>query len=259
MSAPAAKSPYAGHRFPAEIISHAVWLYFRFPLSLRHVDEILAARGVVISHETVRQWGLKFGQAFANQIRRRLPRAGDKWHLDEVAVKIWSPTSWRATEQQRGRSCPASNTDSTKALTTGRKTRISRHDDENGRSLEHPLKDTLLRPATEATKDRVPASELPVQITPGAAGAGDPEHRFEKAPVVGTAPTAIPGLSRQQRRNPLPLHVVQHRPTQGWPPFSGLESAFPPTEKSYVIQMSTRPSLTVSRHVPIYWAWWTDL
>ena len=79
---------YAGHRFPAEIISYAVWLYFRFPLSLRHVDEILAARGVVVSHETVRQWGLKFGQSIANQIRRRLPRAGDTWHLDEVAVRI---------------------------------------------------------------------------------------------------------------------------------------------------------------------------
>jgi putative transposase len=53
---------YAGYRFPAEIISHAVWLYFRFPLSLRHVDEVLAARGVTVSHETVRQWGLKFGR-----------------------------------------------------------------------------------------------------------------------------------------------------------------------------------------------------
>jgi len=66
---------YAGHRFPAEIISHAVWLYFRFPLSLRMMDELLAARGITVSHETVRQWALKFGQAFANQIRRRLSRA----------------------------------------------------------------------------------------------------------------------------------------------------------------------------------------
>ena len=69
---------YPGYRFPAEIISHAVWLYFRFPLSLRRVDEILAARGITVSHETVQQWGLKFGQAFANQIRHRLPLAGDK-------------------------------------------------------------------------------------------------------------------------------------------------------------------------------------
>jgi putative transposase len=100
MTAPAPPS-YAGYRFPAEIISHDVWLYFRFPLSLRHVDEILAARGVAVSHETVRQWALKFGQAFANQIRRRLPRAGDKWHLDEVAVKIAGVKHWlwRAVDQ----------------------------------------------------------------------------------------------------------------------------------------------------------------
>ena len=93
MTTPACPS-YAGHRFPAEVISYAVWLYFRFPLSLRHVDELLATRGVSVSHETVRQWGLKFGQAFANQIRRRLPRAGDKWHLDEVAVKISGVQHW---------------------------------------------------------------------------------------------------------------------------------------------------------------------
>ena len=92
---------YAGYRFPAEIISHAVWLYFRFPLSLRNVDEILAARGIVVSHETVRQWGLKFGQGIANRIRRRLPAAGDKWHLDEVAVKIAGKKHWlwRAMDQ----------------------------------------------------------------------------------------------------------------------------------------------------------------
>ena len=69
----AAKSPYAGYRFPGEIISHAVWLYFRFPLSLRMVEEMLAARSILVSHETVRQWARKFGQGFANQIRRRLP------------------------------------------------------------------------------------------------------------------------------------------------------------------------------------------
>src|SRR4051812_4559238 len=98
---PAAKSPYAGHRFPAEIISHAVWLYFRFPLSLRMVEELLAARGIVVSHETVRQWALKFGQEFANRIRRRLPQAGDKWHLDEVAIKIAGVQHWlwRAVDQ----------------------------------------------------------------------------------------------------------------------------------------------------------------
>ena len=65
-----ARLRYTGYRFPAEIISHAVWLYFRFPLGLRMVEELLAARGIIVSHETVRQWARKFGQQFANQIRR---------------------------------------------------------------------------------------------------------------------------------------------------------------------------------------------
>src|SRR3954468_9411356 len=97
----ATKSPYAGYRFPGEIISHAVWLYFRFPLSLRMVEERLAARGIVVSHETVPQWALKFGQAFAHRIRRELPRAGDKWHLDEGVIKIAGVKHWlwRAVNQ----------------------------------------------------------------------------------------------------------------------------------------------------------------
>jgi putative transposase len=101
MSSPAAKALFAGYRFPAEVIGHAVWLYFRFPLSLRMVEEMLAARGIVVSHETVRQWALKFGQEFADRIRRRLPRAGDKWHLDEVAIRIAGVRHrlWRAVDQ----------------------------------------------------------------------------------------------------------------------------------------------------------------
>src|SRR6478609_11509645 len=101
MSSPSAKSPYAGYRFPPEVISQAVWLYFRFPLSLRMVEEMLAARGIVVSHETVRQWALKFGQEFASRIRRTLPRAGDKWHLDEVVLKIAGVKHWlwRAVDQ----------------------------------------------------------------------------------------------------------------------------------------------------------------
>src|SRR5687768_6843956 len=98
---PPTKPSYAGYRFPPEVISHAIWLYFRFPLSLRMVEEMLAARGILVSHETVRQWGLKFGQAFANQIRRRLPGAGDKWHLDEVVITIAGERHWlwRAVDQ----------------------------------------------------------------------------------------------------------------------------------------------------------------
>ena len=97
----APRSPYAGYRFPAEIIGHAVWLYFRFPLSLRMAEDMLAARGIAVSHETVRQWALKFGQAITNQIRRRLPQAGDKWHLDEEVLKIAGVKHWlwRAVDQ----------------------------------------------------------------------------------------------------------------------------------------------------------------
>jgi len=76
---------YARHRFPAEVISYAIWLYFRFPLSLRMVEEMLVARGIEVSYETVRQPALKFGQDFADKIRRRRPAAGDKWHLDGVS------------------------------------------------------------------------------------------------------------------------------------------------------------------------------
>src|ERR1700761_4987801 len=85
---------YAGYRYPAEIISYAVWLYFRFPLSLRMVEEILAPRGISVTYETIRQWGLKFGREFANRICRRAPQRGDKWHLDEVVITIAGKKHW---------------------------------------------------------------------------------------------------------------------------------------------------------------------
>jgi putative transposase len=96
-----ARTLYAGYRFPAEIMCHALWLYFRFPLGLRMVEELLAARGIIVGHETVRQWARKFGQSFANQIRPRLPWFGDKWHLEEILLKITGVKHWlwRAVDQ----------------------------------------------------------------------------------------------------------------------------------------------------------------
>src|SRR5918911_5301918 len=79
---------YKNHRFPGEIISHGVWLYYRFPLSYRDVQEILFERGIDVTHEAIRQWCLKFGQDYANQLRRRRAQPGDKWHLDEVFLTI---------------------------------------------------------------------------------------------------------------------------------------------------------------------------
>jgi putative transposase len=92
---------YKGHRYPVEIIDHCGWLYFRFPLSFREVEELMLVRGVAVSYETIRRWCAKFGQAYANQLRRRRPRPGDKWHLDEVFVGINGRLRylWRAVDQ----------------------------------------------------------------------------------------------------------------------------------------------------------------
>lgn len=79
---------YKNHRFPPEIISHAVWLYFRFSLSYRDVEEFLSERGIVVTYEAIRKWCRKFGQAYANQLRRRRPKTEDKWFLDEVFLTI---------------------------------------------------------------------------------------------------------------------------------------------------------------------------
>ena len=92
---------YRRHRFPAEIISHAVWLHHVFSLSLRDVELILAERGIAVTHESVRRWCLKFGRGFAEKLRRRRPRPGDTWHLDEVYLRINGVLHylWRAVDQ----------------------------------------------------------------------------------------------------------------------------------------------------------------
>jgi len=94
-------SLYRRHRFPPEIISHTVLLYFRFPLSYRDVEEMMRMRGVTLTYETVRYWCLKFGQNFGNNLRRRSPRPGDRWHLDEVFITINGKLHylWRAVDQ----------------------------------------------------------------------------------------------------------------------------------------------------------------
>jgi putative transposase len=92
---------YKRHRFPAQIIAHAVWLYFRFPLSLRLVEEMLLERGIVVSYETVRRWAIKFGPEYARRIKRKRPSRRDIWHLDEVVVTIAGKKHWlwRAVDQ----------------------------------------------------------------------------------------------------------------------------------------------------------------
>ena len=91
-------SRYRGYRFPPEIIAHAVWLYHRFGLSFRDVEDLLAERGITVTYETIRQWCLTFGLEYARRLRARRGRLGDTWHLDEVFVKIQGRQQylWRA-------------------------------------------------------------------------------------------------------------------------------------------------------------------
>jgi putative transposase len=101
---PSLTNRYKNHRFPAEIISHAVWLYFRFCLSYRDVEELLFVRGMMVSYEAIRQWCRKFGQQYANQLRCQRPRLGDKWHLDEGFLTINGERHYlRRAVDQRGR------------------------------------------------------------------------------------------------------------------------------------------------------------
>lgn len=92
---------YKRHRFPPQIIAHAVWLYFRFPLSLRLVEELLLERGIVVSYETIRRWGKKFGPDYARRLSRKKPSGNDVWHLDEVVITIAGRKHWlwRAVDQ----------------------------------------------------------------------------------------------------------------------------------------------------------------
>jgi putative transposase len=93
--------PHYRHRFPAELICHAVWLYHVFSLSFRDVELLLSERGILVSFESIRRWCLKFGASFANNLRRRRPRPGDKWYLDEVFIRINGEQHylWRAVDQ----------------------------------------------------------------------------------------------------------------------------------------------------------------
>src|SRR3954451_9409660 len=93
---------YRRHRFPPEIIQHAIWLYLRFTLSYRDVEELLAERGLDISYETVRSWVLKFGPLIARRLRRRRPRPSGQWHLDEMVVRIAGRQMylWRAVDHE---------------------------------------------------------------------------------------------------------------------------------------------------------------
>ena len=97
---------YRRHRFPPPVIQHAIWLYLRFTLSYRDVEDLLAERGLDVSYETVRRWVLKFGPTIARRLRQRRPRPRARWHLDEMVVRIAGKHMylWRAVDDEGGSS-----------------------------------------------------------------------------------------------------------------------------------------------------------
>ncbi|MBD2000248.1 IS6 family transposase [Leptolyngbya sp. FACHB-541] len=93
---------YPRHRFPVEIISYCVWLYYTFPLSYRDIEKMMLYRGIEVTYESIREWCHKFGQQYANQVRRKRPYLTDRWHLDEVVIAIKGQQYylWRAVDSQ---------------------------------------------------------------------------------------------------------------------------------------------------------------
>src|SRR3712207_3481019 len=93
---------YSGYRFPPDIIQHAIWMYLRFTLSFRDVEELLAERGIVVTYESIRRWVLTFGPVIARRLRTRRPRPHGRWHLDEMCVRIGGKLMclWRAVDAE---------------------------------------------------------------------------------------------------------------------------------------------------------------
>src|SRR6195952_2774655 len=93
---------YSGYRFPRDIIQRAVWMYLRFTLSFRDVEELLAERGIIVAYESIRRWVLTFGPVIARELRARRPKLQSRWHLDEVFVRIGGQQMylWRAVDAE---------------------------------------------------------------------------------------------------------------------------------------------------------------
>jgi putative transposase len=197
---------YRRHRFPPEVISYAVWLYFRFPLSLRMVEEMLAARGICVTYETVRQWGKKFGKAFSDQIRQRAPARGDKWHMDEVVVTIAGEPYWlwRAVDQNGLRSRrlgPASKRQSRCAAAHKEAPEIRRH---TAARHDHGQAPFVRRCAGEdGPLRRTSPAQGPEQSRGKLSPADEATRTDHEAIQIGPAGTTVSVGSRSSRE-PLP-------------------------------------------------------
>jgi putative transposase len=217
---------YRGFRYPVEIISHGVWLYYRFPLSLREVEEMMLARGVVVSYETIRQWSVTFGAAYAAGLRRRRPKAGDNWHLDEVFIKVNGQRQylWRAVDQDGNvLDILVPSRRNTKAATRFVAKLMKKQWQVPRVGVTDKLRSGA--PGPDAL-DRAP----PVPVSQQPRGELTPTHppartSHERLPLPGSSP-AVPGLL-QPDITPLPAPpppAVRHRvPHRDAPPLHNLE------------------------------------
>ncbi len=211
---------YCGHRFPPEIISHAVWLYHRFCLSFRDVEDLLAERGVTVSYEAIRQWCWKFGSEYARGLKRRQGRLGDTWHLDELFVTIPGPATvsvasgrpgWRPDLHPRpGRSESAcSRTLLPQAVgRTGRGTQPAG----DGQTAQ------LWRRSSNHHAFRDPRYEAVRQQPSGGLPSADPATRTTDAPVQVARPSAALPLRSRSHPEPLPGWTAPRE--LGQPPYS---------------------------------------
>src|ERR687894_743335 len=211
---------YKRHRFPPEIIAHAVWLYFRFPLSLRLVEEMLLERGVLVSYETVRRWALKFGPGYARRLRRKTPSRYDIWHLDEVVVTIAGHKHWLwRTVDQDGYVLD-------EIVQTRRDTKVAK------RLLRRLLKKQGCPPRRLVTDKLGSYAAAQRQIMPAV------EHRSHKR------------LNNRAENSHLPLRR-RERAMQGFRSPGGLQrfvSVFSAVRNLFVPPRSRRPVLTIHLH-----------
>jgi putative transposase len=211
---------YKRHRFPPEIIAHAVWLYFRFPLSLRLVEEMLLERGIVVSYETVRRWALKFGPDYARRLKRKRPSRRDIWHLDEAVVTISGQKHWlwRAVDQD--------GYVLDEIVQTRRDTKAAR------RLLKRLLKKQGCPPKRLITDKLGSYAAARRQIMPAV------EHRSHK------------GLNNRAENSHLPLRQ-RERAMQGYRSAGGLQrfvSVFSAVRNLFVPPRSRRSALTTHLH-----------
>ena len=198
---------YRGFRYPATIISHVVWLYFRFSLSFRDIEELVASRGIFVTYESIRQWTLKFGQTYANALRRRQPKRGDKWHLDEV-VLTFKGAQPLPVACGRPAGAYARCAGAAPARPTGRQTLLSQA--AQGAAVRaagagHGQAQELWR-GESATHSghRTPAAQGTQQpgrsLAPADPAAGTPDEAIQ---IAGAGPTLFIGAWSDQQRLPL--------------------------------------------------------